>query len=32
MNNDLMIAQAATLEDIYKIAEKAGISADSLEP
>ena len=32
MNNDLMIAQAATLEDIYKIAEKAGISADSIEP
>lgn len=32
MNNDLTIAQAATLEDIYKIAEKAGISADALEP
>ena len=32
MNNDLMIAQAATLEDIYKIAEKAGIPAEYLEP
>ena len=32
MNNDLLIAQAATLEDIYKIAEKAGIGAEYLEP
>ena len=32
MNNDLAIAQAAQLEDIYKIGEKAGIPADALEP
>lgn len=32
MNNDLQIAQAATLEDIYKIAEKAGIPSENLEP
>lgn len=32
MNNDLAIAQAAKLEDIYKIGEKAGIPADALEP
>ena len=32
MNNDLKIAQSATLEDIYKIAEKAGIPHDSIEP
>lgn len=32
MNNDLAIAQAAKLEDIYKIGEKAGIPAEALEP
>ena len=32
MNNDLRIAQEATLEDIYRIAERAGIDADALEP
>ena len=32
MNNDLRIAQAATLEDIYTIAAKAGIAAEALEP
>lgn len=32
MNNDLRIAQAATLEDIRVIAEKAGIDARFLEP
>lgn len=31
MNNDLMIAQSATLENIAKIAEKAGIDTDYLE-
>ena len=32
MNNDLKIAQAAELENIYKIAEKAGIDEKYLEP
>ena len=32
MNNDLQIAQAATLEDIYEIAKKAGIEESALEP
>jgi formate--tetrahydrofolate ligase len=32
MNNDLQIAQAATLEDIYEIAKKAGIEEFALEP
>ena len=32
MNTDLKIAQAATLEDIYVIAEKAGIAKEYLEP
>ncbi|MBR2812601.1 MAG: formate--tetrahydrofolate ligase [Solobacterium sp.] len=32
MNQDLKIAQAATLEDIYVIAEKAGIDRRYLEP
>ncbi len=32
MNNDLQIAQAATLEDIYEIAKKAGIEESVLEP
>ncbi len=32
MNNDLKIAQEATLEDIYEIAKKAGIEEDALEP
>lgn len=32
MNNDLKIAQEATLEDIYKIAQKAGIKEEALEP
>ena len=32
MNDDLKIAQAATLEDIYVIAEKAGIAKEYLEP
>ncbi len=32
MNNDLKIAQAATLEDIYEIAKKAGIQESALEP
>jgi formate--tetrahydrofolate ligase len=32
MNDDLKIAQAATLEDIYVIAEKAGIGKEYLEP
>lgn len=32
MNNDLQIAQAATLEDIYKIAEKVNIPESLLEP
>ncbi len=32
MNNDLKIAQAATLEDIYEIAKKAGIKESALEP
>ena len=32
MNNDLEIAQSATLEDIYEIAKKAGIAQESLEP
>lgn len=32
MNNDLKIAQEATLEDIYKIAKKAGIKEEALEP
>lgn len=32
MNNDLVIAQSATLDDIYEIAEKAGICKESLEP
>ncbi len=32
MNTDLAIAQAATLEDIYKIAEKAGIDSQYVEP
>jgi len=32
MNEDLKIAQAATLEDIYRIAEKAGIEASYVEP
>ncbi len=32
MNNDLRIAQAATLEDIYEIAKKAGIQESALEP
>lgn len=31
MNNDLKIAQAATIEDIRKIAAKAGIDEESLE-
>ncbi len=32
MNNDLKIAQEATLEDIYEIAKKAGIDESALEP
>jgi formate--tetrahydrofolate ligase len=32
MNDDLKIAQAASLEDIYVIAEKAGIAKQYLEP
>ena len=32
MNEDLKIAQQATLENIYVIADKAGIDRDSLEP
>lgn len=32
MNEDLRIAQAATLEDIYTIAEKAGIDRKYVEP
>ncbi len=32
MNHDLEIAQAATLENIYTIAEKAGIAAEYLIP
>lgn len=32
MNNDLKIAQEATLEDIYEIAKKAGIDKSALEP
>lgn len=32
MNNDLKIAQEATLEDIYEIAKKAGIDESVLEP
>ncbi len=32
MNNDLKIAQAAELEDIRLIAQKAGISEEALEP
>jgi formate--tetrahydrofolate ligase len=32
MNNDLKIAQAAKLENIYKIAEAAGIDEKFLEP
>lgn len=32
MNNDLKIAQAATLDDIYEIAKKAGIDESVLEP
>lgn len=32
MNNDLKIAQAATLEEITKIAEKAGIGTEFIEP
>ena len=32
MNNDLLIAQAATLEDISVIAEKAGINKEYLIP
>ena len=32
MNNDLKIAQEATLEDIYTIAKKAGIKEEALEP
>ncbi len=32
MNDDLKIAQAATLEDIYVIAEKAGIAKEYIEP
>lgn len=32
MNNDLQIAQAATLEDIYKIAQKVNIPDSLLEP
>jgi len=32
MNDDLKIAQAAKLEDIYVIAEKAGIAKEYLEP
>ena len=32
MNNDLKIAQEVTLEDIYKIAQKAGIKEEALEP
>lgn len=32
MNNDLKIAQEATLQDIYEIARKAGIPEESLEP
>lgn len=32
MNNDLKIAQAATLDDIYEIAKKAGIDDSVLEP
>ncbi len=32
MNNDLVIAQNATLEDIYEIAKKAGIEESVLEP
>ncbi len=32
MNNDLKIAQEATLEDIYVIADKAGIDRKYLEP
>ncbi len=32
MNNDLKIAQEATLEDIYEIAKKAGIEESVLEP
>ena len=30
MNNDLLIAQAATLEDISVIAEKAGITVGNI--
>ena len=32
MNEDLKIAQAATLEDIETIAAKAGIAKEYLEP
>ncbi len=32
MNNDLQIAQAAKLENIYRIAEKAGIDEAYIEP
>ena len=32
MNNDLLIAQAATLEDIRVIAKKAGIKEEYLIP
>ncbi len=32
MNNDLLIAQAAELEDIRKIAAKAGIDEEYIEP
>ena len=32
MNEDLRIAQAADLEDIYTIAEKAGIDRKYVEP
>ena len=32
MNNDLKIAQVATLDDIYEIAKKAGIDDSVLEP